>query len=139
MQRPSIGRVIGVVAGICVSFGALFWLLSIHPRTLDVGDRLGFMCAIVCADAALSFFWALGFAYIIREQHWSYRACRYAGVWLLLPGSLLFLNHGRAMSTANFLVLQMATTSYICRRIAFPEISDEEAAALEPPPTMFPK
>jgi hypothetical protein len=139
MQRPSTGRVIGVAAGVCVSFGALFWLLSVHAGTLEAGDSLGLICAIFCADAALSFCWALGFAYIVRKQNWSYRACRYAGVCLLVPGSLLFLKHGRAISTANFLLLQIALTSYICRRIAFPEISDEEAAALEPPPTMFPK
>ena len=139
MKAPSTGRVIGVAAGVCVSLWALFWLLSVPAGTFDVGDRLGFMCAVACADAALGFLWALGFAYIVRTQNWSYRACRLAGICLLVPGSLLFLNHGRALLIANFLLLQISVTSYLCRRIAFPEMSDEEAAAPEPPPTMFPK
>lgn len=139
MKKPSTWRVVGVAAGVFVAFGALFWLLSIRSGPLDLIDRAGLICATLSAAATLDFFWAVGFAFIAHKQKWSYRACRFAGICLLMPGSLLFLNHARPLPMFNFLVLQSLPTSYICRKLAFPEISDEDAAAPDPLPTMFPK
>jgi hypothetical protein len=139
MKEPSAGRVTGVAAGVCVSFAATFWLLSIISETSGIMNRVGLLSAFVCAFGALMFFWAACSAYLIHKRGWSYRACRYVGFVFLLPGSVLFLSHARPLSIANFLLFQVVTTSYICRKIAFPEISDEQAAALEPLPTMFPK
>jgi hypothetical protein len=139
MKAPSTGRVIGIAAGVCVSFAATFWLLSIISETSGIMNRVGLLCAFVCTFGLLLFLWAAGSAYVIRMRGWSYRACRYVGFAFLLPGSALFFTHGRALSIANFLTVQIMLSSYICRRIAFPEISDEEAAAPDPLPTMFPK
>lgn len=139
MKAPSAGRVIGVAAGLCISFWASFWLLSFISYTHGVMNRIGLLCAFLCSFGLVVFFWAAGSAYVINKLGWSYGACRYAGVAFLLPGSVLFFSHVSALSIANFLTVQIVLSGYICRRMAFPEISDEEAAALEPPPTMFPK
>jgi hypothetical protein len=139
MKAPSIGRVIGVAVGLCISFWATFSLLPFISQADGAMNRVGLVCAFVCTFGLLVFFWAAGCAYVIHKLGWSYRACRYVGFAFLVPGSLLFLSHGRALSIANFLTFQIVLSGYICRRIAFPEISDEQAVAPEPLPTMFPK
>lgn len=139
MKAPSIARVIGVAVGLCVSFWATFSLLSFIPHIVGVMNRTGVLCAYLCSFGSLMFFWAAGSAYVIHKMRWSYRALRYVGFAFLLPGSALFLSHGRAISIANFLTIQITLSSYICRRIAFPEISDEQVFGPEPLPTMFPK
>jgi biotin transporter BioY len=138
VKEPSTGRVIGVVVGFCVSFGATFWLLSICSETHGT-NRLGLLSAIVCTFGALLYFWAMGFAYVVHELNWSYRACRYAGCACFVPGSLRFLSHARPRAIMDFLLCQAALASYIARKVGFPEMSDEETAAPEPLPTMFPK
>jgi phage shock protein PspC (stress-responsive transcriptional regulator) len=139
MRTPSTRRVIGVAAGLCVSFCATFSLLSFIRYTPGVMNRVGLLCAFACSIGLLVFFWAAGSAHVIHRMGWSYRSCRYVGFAFLLPGSALFLSHGRALTIANFLTVQIVLSGYICRRIAFPEISDEQAAGPEPLPTMFPK
>lgn len=139
MKSPSIGRVIGVAAGFCVSFGATFWLLSINSQILSTANRIGLISALVCTLGATLFFWAVGFAYVVHELNWSHIACRYTGLAFLIPGSLLILSNPRPMSVTGLLLGQGVLASYLARRIAFPELSDEEAAAPEPRPTMFPK
>jgi hypothetical protein len=139
MKTLSTVRVIGVAAGLCASFAATFWLLSVISETSGIMNRVGLLSAFLCTFGLLMFFWAAGSAYVIHMRGWSYRACRYVGFAFLLPGSVLFFSHVHALSIANFLTVQIVLSGYICRKIAFPEISDEEAAALEPPPTMFPK
>ena len=139
MKAPSTRRVIGVSVGFCISFWATFSLLSFIAQTHGVMNRIGLLCAFLCTFGLLLSFWAAGSAYVIHRMRWTYRACRYVGFAFLLPGSALFLSHGRAMSITNFLTIQIIFSGYICRRIAFPEISDAQAAAPEPLPTMFPK
>jgi hypothetical protein len=139
MKAPSMGRVIGVAVGFCISFFATFSLLSFIFQAYGAMNRVGLVCAFVCTFGLLVFFWAAGCAYVIHKMRWSYRALRYVGFAFLLPGSALFLSHGRAISIANFLTIQITLSSYICRWIAFPEISDELVFGPEPLPTMFPK
>jgi hypothetical protein len=142
MKAPSIGRMIGVAVGFCIAFWATFSLLSfipLMPRIPGFMDRVGVFCTHICSAGALLFLWAAGSAYVIHKMSWSYRACRYVGWAFLVPGSLLFLSHGRLLSIANFLTVQIVLSGFICRRIAFPEISDEKAFAPAPLPTMFPK
>ncbi len=139
MKAASIHRVIGVAAGLCVSFVATFWLLSILSETSGIMNRLGLMSAFFCAFGALMFFWAAGSACVIQKMGWTYRACRYVGFAFLVPGSALFLSHGRAISIAYFLTVQITLSAYICRRLVFPKISDEQIFGPEPLPTMFPK
>ena len=139
MKAASTGRAIGVALGLCISFWATFSLLSIISGTSGIMNRVGLLSAFLCTFGLMLFFWAAGSAYVIHKLGWSYRACRYAGFAFLLPGSVLFLSHGRAISIANFLTFQILLSGYICRRIAFPEISDEQVSGPEPLPTMFPK
>jgi hypothetical protein len=139
MNAPSTRRVIGVAVGLCISFLATFSLLPLITRTSGVMNRVGLLSALVCTFGLVLCFWAAGAAYVIHKMSWPYRACRHVGWAFLVPGSALFLSHGRAISIANFLTVQIVLSGFICRRIAFPEISDEQAMAPAPLPTMFPK
>jgi hypothetical protein len=76
MKAPSMGRVIGVVAGLCISFWATFSLLSFVPHIVGVMNRIGIVCAYLCSFSLLVFFWAAGSAYVIHKVGWSCRACR---------------------------------------------------------------
>jgi hypothetical protein len=87
----------------------------------------------------LLLFWAARSADVIRKLGWSHRACRYTGLAFLLPGSALFSSRARAISVAKFLAMQIIFSAYISRRIALPEISDEQALAPEPLAKMFAK
>lgn len=139
MKAPSTRKAIGVAVGLCISFWASFSLLSVLTHTSGVLNRSGLLCAFLCSFGLLVFFWTAGSAYVIRKAGWTYRACRYVGFAFLLPGSALFWSHAHPLSVANFLTVQVVLSGYVCRKIAFPEISDDEAVALELPPTMFPK
>lgn len=139
MKEPTTGRAIGVVVGFCVSFGATFWLLSIRHDIYGIGNLIGLFSAFACTFYASLFFWVVGFAYMVHKLNWSHKACRYAGVAFLLPGSLLIFSNPRPITVASLILCQGMVAGYLARKIAFPQLSDEEAAAPEPLPTMFPK
>src|SRR5271156_666294 len=139
MKKPSTGRVIGVAAGFCVSFGATFWLLSIHSEMHGTANRLGSVGALLCTLGALLWFWVLGFVYVIHNRNWSHRAWRYAGIAFVVPASMLFFSQVRPSAIINLLLCLATIAPYLTRKVAFPEMSDEEAAAGETTPPMFPK
>jgi hypothetical protein len=63
-----------------------------------------------------------------------------AGLLFAIPGSLLFFLSNAPTSIAPaFLVPFMTLGGYLSRKLAYPELSDEEASALEPPLSLFPK
>lgn len=134
-------RKIAVVAGIVVSFSALLWLVSFSGKPPEILAQIGFVCAVMCASASLVFSWAALLAYVARRRHWSPRACYLAGlsiVALLLVPS--YFAGGRVQRVDIFLIGLLPTlTGYLCRKLAYPELSDEEASAPEPPLSLFHK
>jgi hypothetical protein len=140
MKEPAIGVKSAILAGLIFSYVALFWLFTVIPARLNLIERLGYVSAIFCALAVLSICWAALFAYVAAKRNWTVQDCRWVGVWLLVPASLLlFADKSHAWPIATILTSGAGITSYVCRKMAFPGVSDEDAARLEPPPTMFPK
>ena len=142
MTEPSMQRKIAVVGGIFVSFSALLWLVSLPEKPPEILARLGFISAVVCASALLAFSWAALLAYVARRRHWSPRACYLAGlsiVTVLVVPSYFADGRGRTASIFLLIGTLPTITGYLCRKLAHPELSDEEASAPEPPLSLFPK
>jgi hypothetical protein len=140
MKEPSIGWKIATIAGILVSFTA-FWswfsLPTDHPQILD---RLGYIAAMFCDLAMLVYCWAAMLAYIATKKNWSPRVCRMAGFSYLIPAVLLACLASRpVMNVGYFLIAPISMVGYLCRKMAYPEMSEEEANAPEPPLSMFPR
>jgi hypothetical protein len=136
MQELTLARKVQVLAGFFVSLAALFWLLSLPHRPHDILSRLGFTCAVFCALGALIFSWAALFAHLIHRMKWSARACKWAGLVFLIPAIPFYIVGER---WAPLLACSFTAASYICRRIDFPEVSDDEAFGPEPPLSLFSK
>jgi hypothetical protein len=146
MQEPPFSRKVQVVAGFFVSFAGLFWLLSLPYKPHEILPRLGFIAATICTGGSLMFFSAASFAYVVRKRKWSGRACKWAGLLFAVPGTFLifagaFLIFPGApfFSVGAMLFCLTPLTGPVCRRLAFPELTDEQASALELPPSLFPK
>jgi hypothetical protein len=140
MTELSTGRKIGVIGGLFVSGLALSWLFSMPVKPPQVFPRLGFVCAIFCAMGLFIFCWSASVAYVARKRNWSPRVCHLAGLLFVIPGGLLiFFSSSPSLSGPAFLVPWMTFGGYLCRKLAYPELSDEEASAPEPPLSLFPK
>jgi len=141
MTEPSIQRKIAVVGGIFISFSALLWLLSLSEKPPEIFPRLGFVSATLCASASLVFSWAALIAYVARRRHWSPRACYQAGLSIVAVLLVLAYFADGHVGRAGIALLSFLSTltGYLCRKLAYPELSDEEASAPAPPLSLFPK
>ena len=139
MKEPSVTRKIVTIAGTLVSFFACLWLFSLPAPSHEILPRLGFLAAAVGNLGILIYCWSAMLAYIATRRKWSPRVCNMAGISYLLPAILLFCLATRAAYLPGLLVMPMTMAGYLCRRFAYPEMSEEEANAPEPPLTLFPK
>jgi hypothetical protein len=140
MKEPSVSRKIAVIAGFFVSFAAALWLLSFQPHSFDVIPRIGLVSAVLCSLAILVFCWSASVAYFARKRKWSPRACYMAGLSFVGPMVLLqLLGHSQSRIVMFLTTWSIFWPSYLTRKLAYPELTDEEAAAPEPPLSLFPK
>ncbi len=139
MKKLSIGMKFAVASGFFMSGGALYWLVASPPKPHELLFRIGYVSAVFCALAVLSFCWAAFVADLALKRHWSPRTCIRAGV----PLSILVLVSG-AVDSRFWLVAPLVglinlLAGFFARRIAYPNLTDEEAAAPEPPLSLFQK
>lgn len=141
VKEPTPSQRVGVVASLLVGGSALAWLLSLQSRPPDVIGRLGLLAAFFCASAVFVFSWAAIVAYAAYRRDWEPRTTYLAGALsLFLIGGLYFFLAEPLLRMAGVFVFTLASFSgYITRRLAYPEMTDEQATAPDPPPTMFPK
>jgi hypothetical protein len=131
-----------MLLGFTVSLIATIWSglsLSGSPRFLN---HLGSFCAGLCIEGSLIFFWSAIYAYFARKWRWSPMACHLAGVPFVVAGLLLlfFAGTDRMRYFGAFcLAANSALVGYVCRRLAFPHLTDEQAAAPPRPLSLFPK
>jgi hypothetical protein len=139
MKEPSIGTKLVVASGFFMSAGALYWLVASPPRPRELLFRIGYVSAVFCAVAVLSFCWAAFVADLALKRGWSPRTCIKAGV----PLCILVLVWGFVDSRFWLLVplvgLINLLAGFFARRIAYPNLTDEEAAAPESPLSLFQK
>jgi hypothetical protein len=139
MQESPFIQKLFVIAGFFASLTALLLLLWLPHKSQGILTRPGFVAAMICASGALVFFCAALFAYVIRKRKWSPRSCRWAGLLFAVPGVILLVTNARFFSAGGLLLCMMGPTGYICRRLAFPALTDEQAFGPEPPPSLISK
>jgi hypothetical protein len=142
MSEPTIWKKLGVAAGLLLSFSALAWLLWSPTRPPEILPRVGFVSALFCSLGVLVFCWALVLAHVARGRNWSPKKCHLSGVSIL--AAVLGLSFFASSWSRNFgavaLVVQLPMiTGYLCRKLTYPQLTEEEAHAPEPPLTLFPR
>lgn len=141
MTEPSIWPKIAVVSGFLVSFSATGWLFSLPVKSPEILPRLGFVSALICALGSLVFCWAVSLAYVARKRSWSPKNCYLAGLSIVIVAlALSYFADPRVQRLSLALMVFLPNiTGYLCRKLAYPELADEEATAPEPPLSLFPK
>jgi hypothetical protein len=139
MKEPSIGVKLAVIAGFFMSGGALYWLVASPPRPREILFRIGYVSAVFCALAVLSFCWAALVADLALRRGWSPRTCIRAGVPLCILVILWGAVDSRFWLLAPLVGLINILAGFFARRIAYPDLTHEEAAAPEPPLSLFQK
>src|SRR4029077_3157509 len=140
MREPSISRKVQISSGLIVSFSGEFWFFSQRYEPHAFLPTIGFLSAVLCAMGALIYFWAAIFAYLVRKWDWSPRSCGLAGLVFVIPTFYFFFFATAGLKSIGWLLFLQANLSmYLCRRIAFPQLTDEQFSAPQPPPSLFPK
>jgi hypothetical protein len=143
MREPSRTVKSAVVAGLSISGLALRWLLSepVHSMRFSLVDRTGYVCGVFCALGAMGLCWAAVLAYIGRKKDWSPRKCTLTGFLSFMAlGTILLLTIPRVSSGACILVVCSANTiGLACGKLAYPELTQEQLYAPDPPLILFPK
>ncbi len=140
MREPSLSLKLTAVAGLLVGGSGALWL-ALSGGAGGLIPRVGFVCAGLCATACSIVSWAAIFAYVIRKMNWPPKSCVFAGLCLAVPGWLVLIlsNSPHALSLGSLLLTAATFAIYICRKLAFPEMTDEQAAAPPPPISLFGK
>jgi hypothetical protein len=127
------------LVGIAVSFFGLRWLLSVRSHSYDVLSRSGMAAAILCCLSVLVVAWAVPCASLARRRKWSPRTSyTFGALSFLIPATLLMYVAGPDRFAVIMLV-PMSVCGIVCRKLAFPGLSDEELAAPEPPLSLLSK
>ena len=138
MKKLSVSGTILVVLGLVASFGSLLWLLSFQPHSWQILAKLGLLSAIFCSLGMMVLCWGASVALLASWRNWSPRTCYLAGAFsLVLPAAFLMLLGGPRFSA--LLVAPLPLAGLVCRKLAYPELTDEQARALEPPLSLFPR
>jgi hypothetical protein len=146
MEEPPFGLKVMAVAGFVVSLAGFLGLFTMPYRPPETLSRLGLWAAGLCSVGSLMISWAAVFAYVVRKRKWSPQSCMAAGLLFGIPGVYLSIAGGffdatspQLWTVGNILFCMLLPEGYICRWLAFPGMTDEEAAATLPPPSLFPK
>jgi hypothetical protein len=139
MKEPNIGRNIWDLAVFCVGSAELLRLIYLHPRS---GERIsaGFLAAAFVGAVVLVAFWGAVVGYVGRWRNWPPVACVLVAYLPLAQGALCYFLSGHDRWREALLIFFLGLASgTVARRIAYPALTDLEAMAPEPPPTLFPK
>ena len=139
MKEPSIGTKLVVASGFFMSAGALYWLVASPPRPHELLFRIGYVSAVFCVLAVLSFCWAAFVADLALQRGWSSRTCIKAGGPLCILVIVWGFVDSRFWLVAPLVGLINLLAGFFARRIAYPDLTAEEAAAPEPPLSLFQK
>jgi len=138
VKTSSIGVKFAVAAGFFMSGAALYWLVTSPPKPRELLFRIGYVSAVFCVLAVLNFCWAAFVADLALRRDWSPRTCLRAGI----PLGIAMLVWGTVDSRFWLLAPLVGLNNlagFFARRLAYPDLTDEEAAAPEPPLSLFQK
>jgi hypothetical protein len=139
MREPSFGEKILVLLGIGISAAGFVWLVTI-TKPPEAFLRLGLLSAIISCSGLLVICWGACWAYMARKRNWSWRACGWAAVPFWAAAVLvLFLTQRDPFFVVTPLAGLGALAGFVARKLAFPQLTDEQVAASPAPPSLFPK
>jgi len=137
--KTTMLRKIFALTGFVVSSFGFFWLGSLPVRSYGILWRFGFIAAVLCTIAVITFCSAALAAFAAHERNWSPQTCRKAG-WPFIPLALIAYAAGSQFwRAAGLLAACSLFVGLLCRRLVYPHVTDEEAAAPEPPLSLFQK
>ena len=142
MQEPTHIRKALVLGSVLFSFVGLCWLLSLSYHPPGYILRFGFISAVLAVMGAFIYSWAVTVAYLARRWGWTPRTCGLAGLVFLVPAAYFAISDSpHFMGICAILLGQSSLTGYLCRHLAYPQLTDEEFAAQPSgrPPSLFPK
>jgi hypothetical protein len=137
MLKPSIFLKVFLAIGFFVSLLAFFWLASVPIRSYQAVGRLGYMAAVFCALGSLNFSCAALTSFLVRERHWSPRTSMRAGGPLIILALIAWAADPDLWRAAMLLATSSTMAGFLCRRLAYPEVTDDQATAPDPPPSLF--
>jgi hypothetical protein len=137
----SRGQLLLAIAGLFVSLGGLAWLLLLPEKPHDFLPRWGWAFAVLSVEVMLVICWGTLAAYVARARNWLPRTCFWLGALsFIVPGlAIFFMVRGPLMYAGTSLITVSSLAGYVCRKLAYPELTDEEAMAPPPPPSIFSK
>jgi hypothetical protein len=141
MMESTRSRKIGACAALVVSWMAVYWLFSLLPLKGDIVFRTGFVSAVLCALGGMACFWGVLLSYVARHRKWSPQTCHKAGISILVPFAVLcfIVPRDQFLPAADWGAGLAIFAGHVCRKLAYPGMTDAEAHAPEPPLTLFPK
>lgn len=137
MNKSSIARQIGDAFFLLLACSGIVWIASQNVKYFDVPSRVGFVSAAFCITGALAFCWARIGAYFIRKWDLPPRVSFRVGSVLTISGALFWFKGDRFGFLGQMLIFAGLSAGFICRRLAFPDLTDEQASAPEPPLSLF--
>jgi hypothetical protein len=140
-SEPSFGPKLLFALGLVISVSASIWSAGSAPADTTLMARFSYFCVLVCIGGCLVFFWSAISAYFIKKWQWSHKWCFLVGVPFFVVGSLLFLfaHSDRLRYFGSFTEGDWILVAYVTRRLAFPHLTDKQAAEPTPPLSLFPK
>jgi|SRR5579862_5634234 len=124
--------------GIAASFAGLLWLLS-APYQTELLRRIGFASEVLSGLAVLVVCWAVPISIVARGLAWTPRTCYMVGALSFLFPALALAGFSSAPSSRVVLLFPLALSGFVRRKLANPHLSEDEATAAEPPPSIVPR
>jgi hypothetical protein len=133
MAEPSLSRKILVPTGYFLSLWGFCWLcVSMLPIPVGLLRITGYFSAALSVLAVNIFCWASTVAYVARRRNWSPKLCQVSGLSYSLVGLLMYsllalFQVDHRFWTVSMVLLNSGTLAgLICRRIAYPDLTDEQ-------------
>jgi hypothetical protein len=133
------------VFGLLVSLYASVWMFVFPQRYTSLGSEMGGLCALFCSSGSLVVCWSAICAYLVRKYNLSPKSCN----WAVMPFGLVALPlmavaffgqdpSGHLGGAAFFVVTTGSFASTVCRKLAYPTITDKQFMNQERrPPGVF--
>jgi hypothetical protein len=139
MMKPSLFLKVFMAIGFFVSLFAFFWLASVPIKSYQVVGRFGYTAAVFCALGSLTFSCAALSSFFVRERNWSPKTSMRAGLPLITLALIAWAADPDLWPAAMLLATSSTMAGFLCRRLAYPEVTDDQATAPEPPISLFQK
>jgi hypothetical protein len=139
VSKTTMLRKIFALTGFVISSFGFFWLGSLPIGSYGILWRFGFIAAALSTLGVVTFCWATLAAFVARERNWSPQTCMKAG-WPFIPLAVIASVAGSQFwRAADLLTVNAVFVGFLCRRLVYPHVTDEQAAAPEPPLSLFQK